>query len=151
MSCYEMSSTFRELRIAIYWKHYRLYHICMFNSLHVMLLLSILCSPMTHFCQFLTHFCQFLSKICLSDKTTIIGRSVPIVLDACDHQDLTTLTARLVKKKITYMKIPEQEKWRIGVIHDMRNILNGDIQQTNLTTDQAKCLLDFACTSWNYS
>ena len=90
---------------------------------------------------------RFLSNICLSDKTTIIGRSVPIVLDACDHQDLTTLTARLVKKKITYMMIPEQEKSRLGVIQDMRNILKGDIQQIYLTTDQAKCLLDFVCLS----
>ena len=38
-----------------------------------------------------------LSNICLSDKTTIIGRSVPMILNACDHHNLTTLTARIVK------------------------------------------------------
>ena len=90
---------------------------------------------------------RFLSNICLSDKTTVIGRSVPMILDACDHHNLTTLTARIVKKKVMYMKIPEHEKWRLGIIQDRRNISNGDIQPCGLTIDQAKCLLDFACTS----
>ena len=67
----------------------------------------------------------FLANIALTDKTTVIGKTVSRILDLCNHHDIETLNAKIVKKKIHYMKIPAAERWRVGVIENMRNTMEG--------------------------
>ena len=88
---------------------------------------------------------RFLASLCLSDMTTVLRKSTAKIMDLCNHHDLNTLTAKLVKKNVLYMRIPDCEKWRIGVIQDMQNILNGNGPNPDLTLDEAKCILDYAC------
>ena len=90
---------------------------------------------------------RFLANLCLTDMTTVVGRSIAKIMDLCNHYDMTTLNARLVKKSMSYMVMPMDEEWRIGIIADMRNLLTGNSSNLGLTNEEAKCILDFACVS----
>ena len=90
---------------------------------------------------------RFLANLALNDKTTVVGRSVGRLLELCNHHVIETLSARLVKENIRYMRIPDTEQWRIGILENMRCVLEGRNSDLNLTMDEAKDILDFVCTT----
>ena len=60
--------------------------------------------------------------------------------------DVTHLSSLHVKKNMTYAKIPDGDKWRIGVMKDMLNILNSGCPSNGLTKTEATQLLEYVCT-----
>ena len=71
------------------------------------------------------------------------------IADLCDRSDADTceITANLVKSKAKYQSISENEEWRIGIIEDMTNILNGNGTTVGLENDEVLTLLEYACIS----
>ena len=60
---------------------------------------------------------------------------------------LEQLNANMVKKKIKYAEISPTEEWRIGVMDNMRMMINGEISNCGLITEEIAEILEFACTS----
>jgi hypothetical protein len=61
-------------------------------------------------------FClRFLARLNEMDHRTVLGRSLGSLLQQCDLQQssLPELTASMVKKKCSYMAVPDAESWRI--------------------------------------
>ena len=55
----------------------------------------------------------------------MIGRSLRKIAELCNNiNDIQYFTARDVKKKLKYAVLPQSETWSIGLINDMRSILN---------------------------
>ena len=92
---------------------------------------------------------RFLSRISIEDMRTTLGRSMARIADLCDRSDADTceITANLVKSKVKYQSISENEEWRIGIIEDMTNILNGNGTIVGLENDKVLTLLEYACIS----
>ena len=90
---------------------------------------------------------RFLSNLAFNDRTTVVGRSIGKIMELCSHHDMETLSSGLVKEKVRYMRIPDDENWRIGVMENMRSILDGNQNELNLTMDEARDILDFVCTT----
>ena len=66
----------------------------------------------------------------------------------CDvDNDLTSLSSGLVKKHVTYCRAPKCEEWRLGVIRDMKDVLERNISSSGLDADNACEILNFACES----
>ena len=60
---------------------------------------------------------------------TILGSTLAKIAVLCGHSgDVSAINAKMVKEKLRYMVLPENETWRIGIIKDMMNILNSDSQ-----------------------
>ena len=58
------------------------------------------------------------------------------------------ITAWDFKKKLKYAAIPLEETWTIGMINDLRSMLNMDIENmTDLSLDEMTALLEHACCS----
>ena len=53
----------------------------------------------------------------------------------------------MVKKKIKYAEISPSEEWRIGLMDNMRMMINGEISNCGLNTEEIAEILEFACTS----
>ena len=59
--------------------------------------------------------------------STVLGRSLAKIWKLCNHDgSIYNLCGNIVKKQVKYMQIPDDEVWRIGVIKDMKEILNDD-------------------------
>ena len=92
---------------------------------------------------------RFLSRLCVSDLRTVMGRSLLKIAELCGNVNgIMNITARDVKKKVRYAAIPSEEIWRIGMISDLRSMLNMDIENmTDLSQDEMTALLEHACCS----
>ena len=91
---------------------------------------------------------RFLSRICFNDMRTILGRSMRKIAALCNQPNsLEQLNANMVKKKIKYAEISPTEEWRIGVMDNMRMMINGEISNCGLNTEEIAEILEFACTS----
>ena len=91
---------------------------------------------------------RFLANLSILDMKTVLGRSIAIIRNMTNCEDISSLCASKVKQSIKYMQIPKDEEWRLGIIKDMMTILNNtDLADSGLSKDNASDLLEFACTS----
>ena len=61
--------------------------------------------------------------------------------------DITELSAQTVRQNIVYAQTPEEEKWRMEVIKDMKDVIACSTVNSNLSMEEASDILTFACTS----
>ena len=90
---------------------------------------------------------RFLARVCLSDMRSVLGRTIAQLAKMLKKpNDIDLLYAYEVKKIIKYAELPQSEEWRIGLIRDMKNILNNEIY-LGLNHSEATRILEFGCTS----
>ena len=70
---------------------------------------------------------QFLIKIAEKDHRTILGRTLDFIRVKCGLKanEIDKLTPLMVKRKMSYMKIPEQEQWRVPMIDELLSLRDG--------------------------
>ena len=91
---------------------------------------------------------RFLASLSADNLSTVLGRSLARISNLCNYDDdVRCLNGNMVKKKVKYMPIVDSETWRVGVIKDMKDVLNDDEQYGVISNDEAKAILEFACTS----
>ena len=91
---------------------------------------------------------RFLASLCISDVRTVLGRSMRKIADLCNHKgEIEALNAKAVKSNVSYAQVPNDEKWRIGVVQNMQNVLSRKTYNYGLTTSEAKSILDHVCCS----
>ena len=90
---------------------------------------------------------RYLAGLSAGNMRTTLGQTLAKVANLCRHpRDIDAINAKMVKKKISYMELPENEAWRLGIIKDMMSVLNSD-SQLGISVDKACTVLDFACVS----
>ena len=65
---------------------------------------------------------------------------------SCDLNSITDLRCNLVDT-LLYSQIPDEQLWRIGLIHELLNIRVGEIEVPGFTPDDISDILDFTCIS----
>ena len=91
---------------------------------------------------------RFLASLSVRDMRTVLGRTIAKIADLCGQSsDVSTFNAKVVKKNLKYMALPEIEAWRAGVVKDMMDILNSDSQAMGIHVDEARIILEYACVS----
>ena len=90
---------------------------------------------------------RYLAGLSAGNMRTTLRRTLAKVANLCGHpRDVDAINAKMVKKKISYMELPGNEAWRLGIIKDMMSVLNSD-SQMGISVDEARTILDFACVS----
>jgi len=71
------------------------------------------------------------------------------ILNECNTEDITLLGPNTVKKCMPYAPIPDNERWRIGVLMNMCDVLYHETGNFSLglTKEEALEILDCACSS----
>ena len=89
-----------------------------------------------------------MSRVCISDMQTVLGKTNARIAEMLGKpNDITLLTANKVKKIVQYAPISASESWRMGMILEMKNILQGGSNVTGLSQEEAEDILKFACTT----
>ena len=92
---------------------------------------------------------QFLIRIAESDQRTILGRTLNFICVGCGLKpdEIHKLTPHMVKTRMSYMKIPENEKWRIPMIDEILNLRNESAVIPGFTLSELEAMLYNLCTS----
>ena len=60
------------------------------------------------------------------DMRKVLGRNLHKITELCKDKGIKNLSLTVVKRELTYANIPDDETWRIGIIHDMQNMRQDD-------------------------
>ena len=93
---------------------------------------------------------RFLARIAEQDQRTVLGRTLSKLLHECNLEtdDLSKLTASLVKKKLEYKTVPVNEEWRVGLGHELLKIRDDDhTELPGFSPEECEELLKHVCTS----
>ena len=91
---------------------------------------------------------RYLCHVTEKDHSTVFGRTLHSILKECDlkENEFDKLNPQLVKRKILYQKVPEEEQWRVPVIREILGIRNGTtVNMTGLDIHQLNDILEHVC------
>ena len=90
---------------------------------------------------------RFLARLCENDLRTTHGKNLAEIARLCD-KPVALLTSQIVKAKISYRHVPEDQEWRLGLCTELRKIRDTeDIFLEGFTHDEFTELLKYACVS----
>ena len=91
---------------------------------------------------------RFLSRVSVTSKRSLLNRTLTRIGEMIHfHDNATEITAQMVRHKLYYAPIPEDEKWRISIIRDMNRVFDGKTLNDTLKQEEASEILSFACIS----
>ena len=70
------------------------------------------------------------------DMRTVLGRNLHKITKLRKDKGIKNLSPTVVKRELTYANIPDDETWRIGIIHDMQNMRQDDAYNTRLSANE---------------
>ena len=93
---------------------------------------------------------RFLARICEKDLRTVLGRTLSTLLTKCQlkPEELPLLNSNLVKNKLCYREVPDDELWRVSLCKEMLRIQHGNqLELPGFENEECEELLKFACVS----
>ena len=91
----------------------------------------------------------FLARLLENDLRSVHGKNLGEIARMCHmghSPDIEELKPAMVKDKVRYRVIPDDETWRIDMCKELMNLRrNDDIQVVGFTTDELEELLTFLC------
>ena len=91
----------------------------------------------------------FLARLLENDLRSVHGKNLSEIARMCHmghSPDIEKLKPAMVKDKVRYRVIPDDETWRIDMCKELMNLRrNDDIQVVGFTTDELEELLTFLC------
>ena len=94
-------------------------------------------------------FCvRFMARLSASDNRTVLGRTLSSLMIKCGLEpgELHKLTANLIKKKMTYEVVPEEEQWRLDIGQELLRLrVNGCLNLPGFSSTEVKELLRHVC------
>ena len=80
------------------------------------------------------------------DTRSVTGNNIREILKLTNKWRIEEVRSRDVDE-ISYQLIPDEEKWRIGVINDLFKVSNDEMEIQNFSKHEVKSMLEFACIS----
>ena len=78
---------------------------------------------------------RFLASICIQDKRTVMGCVMSTIAFSC-NTNIVSLTARMVKIKLKYSIVNEDDKWRVNLAKELLSIRNELTNLPGFTDDE---------------
>ena len=118
------------------------------NTLHPKVVLS---SRYVGFFQTLKEKCtkpvvRIMSKMNAYDLRTTYGRNLNYIGRAC-NTEINELSPNIVKTKMKYREIDDENAWRPNVINDLMLAREGELTIPNFSTEEVQDMLNFVCSS----
>ena len=86
---------------------------------------------------------RFLTGISERDRRTVLGKNLSYIAEETGVT-VAGLTANIVRRQMKYFRVPEEESWRVPVLHE---IMNSQLVIPGFTQEETNCMKDFLCTS----
>ena len=86
---------------------------------------------------------RLLAGISEVDRRTVLGRSICSIAAEVDTP-AARLTPSIVKTKMKYFQVPDEQKWRIPIL---RELMDGKITVPGFTEEELNTMKNYLCTS----
>ena len=86
---------------------------------------------------------RVLASLACTDQRCVLGKNIAKVSRECSS-NVEDLTPSMVKGKLKYFDVPEEERWRLGPILE---ILNENLEIPGFTYEETSEILDTLCTT----
>ena len=86
---------------------------------------------------------RVLASLASNDKRCVLGKNMAKVSRECSS-NMENLTPSMVKTKLKYFDVPEDEGWRLGPILEL---LNENLKIPGFTDDETSEILEYLCTT----
>ena len=74
-----------------------------------------------------------------------MGRTLSTLCQDMNIHELDKLTATMVKRKMRYFEIPEQDCWRVPMVKELIGIRNGELTVPGFSTEECNDILSQLC------
>ena len=91
---------------------------------------------------------RFLSKLKEHDLRTVLGRTLSRIQQECGAASLQELSPNLVKEKMKYAQVPEDENWKAGLLKELLLANSRALTVENMEQTEIKMMIDHLCTGW---
>ena len=88
----------------------------------------------------------YLSKICREDAKTVFGSNLRKITAECGV-DKDELKQWHVKDNMTYFKCPDEEQWRVALVHNLIGIRSREMLLENFDMKEINSILEDICTN----
>ena len=118
------------------------------NSIHPKVMLS---SRYVTFCRSLLASSKLsvriLARLCERDRRTVLGRTLDALCRECGVSDITKLSSNLVKAKLNYHRVNEEDDWRIKFVAELLQLRAHRLSIPGFTMEEIKDMLTYTCIS----
>ena len=91
-----------------------------------------------------------LSKIYEKDLRSVYGNNLRKISNICEI-DIDNLSTQIIKNKVRYRNLPENEHWRIPILNEMLFARENNIGIEGLSKKDINGIINYVCTIWQYS
>ena len=90
---------------------------------------------------------RFLAHLVENDHLTVHGRNLSAIAQLCNVQDISHLKPKIVKDRVSYMPVPESEKWKAALCKELLCVRTNDVEIPGFDSDEQDFLLNYLCTT----
>ena len=89
---------------------------------------------------------RFLLNLAVTDKRSVIGSNLDRIANECGCE-IDQLTPKIVKAKLRYATVPNDQEWRVQVANDLYAMRKDSGIIPGFSSDEIECMLQFVCIS----
>ena len=89
---------------------------------------------------------QYLANISKDDNRTLMGRTLSRISREINIAK-AELSSSCVNKSMSYFSVPDDNQWRINIIHGLLDTRSSSLSLPNFNPTEIKVMLDYLCTS----
>ena len=89
---------------------------------------------------------RYLASLAKGDQRTLFGRTLEKIRSECGVDDLSLLTPKAVKEKLSYFSVPQTECWRINLLSELLDARK-NVCEIDLNQDQITRIIEDVCTT----
>ena len=86
---------------------------------------------------------RVMARTFMDDMRTVVGRTIRLISAEC-RSSFETLTPAMVKKEMSYYRVPDGDEWRVGALSEL---LNNTLVIPGFTTEEIDDIKNHLCTS----
>ena len=92
---------------------------------------------------------RFLSRLNERDNRTVLGKTLQRIMDECDlpNQQLALLSSSLVKRKMKYFMVPNNELWRLPVLKELLEVRRNHLHIRHFEPMEVESMITNLCTT----
>ena len=83
-----------------------------------------------------------MARTFMNDMRTVVGRTIRLISAEC-RSSFETLTPAMVKKEMSYSRVPDGEEWRVGALSEL---LDNTLVIPGFTTEEIDDIKHHLCT-----
>ena len=86
-----------------------------------------------------------LANIYEKDLRSVYGNNLRKISKTCDI-DIENLSTQIIKNKVRYRNLPENENWRIPILNEMLFARENNIEIEGLSKKDINGIINYVCT-----